>query len=114
MLHHCEKPLLAATVARGGKLIGQPVWPNSFLLLADSLCHRSLRPAVMTSQSFASRVRAPSAVRGLTSAPSAKASRGQSRVRSAFGKSYPPSAKEDGRPRAALAVALALAVPRAG
>jgi hypothetical protein len=46
ILHHCEKALGGATVAREGKLIGQPIWPSSFLLLVDTLCHSFLPAAV--------------------------------------------------------------------
>jgi hypothetical protein len=42
ILHHCEKALGGATVARGKKRVRQPVWPNSFLLLVDPLCPSAL------------------------------------------------------------------------
>jgi hypothetical protein len=64
ILHHCARSLAGGHRRPCGNAIGQPVWPNSFLLLADLPCQKFLRPAVMTSRSFASPVRVPRAVRG--------------------------------------------------
>jgi len=46
VLHHYEKALAGGHRRLWGKLIGRLVWPNSFLLLVESRCHKFLPPSL--------------------------------------------------------------------